>query len=248
MIDLRADFQERVAEVNAFIKLISAIEHSVQNGTPLLRSPAGDDVLVEPIQQKLLYAGVYLHLYNLVEATVSRCIAAVEEATSEALQWRASDLSAELRKEWVRSLIKPHEIHSAENRLTLAISLCEHLVHMLPINMKITQGGGGNWDDEAIFRFASRLGIRLELKSASEVKRPLRDDMGALQLIRHLRNKLAHGQISFAECGDGLSSAELIELKEKTVAYLSEVIDCFDGFISRHEFLLPTRRPAVSAG
>jgi hypothetical protein len=248
VIDLRADFTERVTEVEAFIDLVAAIERSVQNGIPLLSSPTGGATVVKPLQQRLLYAGVYLHLYNLIEATVSRCIAAVEEAASAAHQWRPGDLSTELRAEWVRSVARTHEILSTDLRLEAAIKLCDHLVDMLPVKMKIAQGGGGNWDDEEIFRFANRLGISLKLKSASAVKRPFREDKGALQLIKFLRNKLAHGEMSFAECGDGLSAAQLVDLKERTVNYLSEVIDCFEGFISRYEYLLPAKRPVEGAG
>lgn len=248
MIDLRADFQERVAEVEAFLDLVTAIEHSVQSGIPILGNPSGGTTIINPLQQRLLYAGVYLHLYNLVEATISRCIAAVEAAASSASRFQAGDLSAELREEWVRAMARTHEILSMEHRLEAALSLCNHLVDMLPVKIKIAQGAGGNWDDEEIFRFAKRLGIHLKLKTASAVKRPFRDDKGALQLIKHLRNKLAHGEMSFAECGEGLTAAQLIDLKDRTLNYLAEVIDCFEGFISRHEYLAPTKRPVASAG
>jgi hypothetical protein len=76
----------------------------------------------------------------------------------------------------------------------------------------------------------------------------MRDGMGALQVIKHLRNKLAHGQMSFADCGEGLLVSDLVLLKDRTVNFLSEVIGCFEGFINRHEFLLPAKRPAANAG
>jgi hypothetical protein len=247
VIDLRADFRERVEEVEAYLELVSGIEQSVQHGIPLLRVPTGSTTVVRPLQQKLLYAGVYLHLYNLVEATVSRCIAAVEEAASMGNR-QAGDLSLELRSEWVRSVARTHEFLNNENKLKSALKLCDHLVAMLPVKMTIDQGVGGNWDDEEIYRFAERLGVQLRLTTQADVKRPFRDGRGAMQVIKYLRNKLAHGEISFAECGDGLSAGQLEDLKKRTVAYLEEVIGCFEGFITRHEFLQPAKRPAAGGG
>jgi len=235
--ELRQDFRERVGEVEAFIHLVAGIENSVQNGIPLVGRRSGKPAVVEPLQQKLLYAGVYLHLYNLVEATVSRCIAAVESAASVAGKWRAGDLSGELRSEWVKSVARTHETLNTENRLQAAIEMCEHVIAMLPVDVRIVQGGGGNWDDDEIYRFARRLGVHIILKKAtySSIKRPFRDDKGPIGTIKSLRNKLAHGEMSFSECGEGLSADRLEELKELTVSYLWEVIECFEGFIERHD-------------
>ncbi len=146
-------------------------------------------------------------------------------------------------------MARTHEILNTEGRLEAALRMCDHLVEMLPVRMKIHQGGGGNWDDEEIFRFAERLGVRLKLnsKTVADVKRPLRENKGALQLIKHLRNKLAHGEMSFAECGEGLSASQLADLKDRTVRYLSEVLDCFEGFITRYEYLADSKRPPSGA-
>lgn len=245
MIDLKADFQERVAEVEAFLDLIRAIERSVQEGLPLIRSRSATEsaAAVSPLQQKLLYAGVYLHLYNLVEAMVSRCIAALEEAASTSSSIRAGDLSKQMRSEWVRAIGRTHETLSTDSRLSAALDLCEHVVSMLPLRMKIDPGGGGNWDDEEIFDFfGKRLGVRLALTTAGAVKRPYRNNRGALKTIRDLRNKLAHGEMSFAECGEGHTARQLDELKDVTVAYLAEVIDSFVAYVTAQEFLRPDKR------
>lgn len=246
MIDLRTDFQERVNEVDAYMKLVTAIEHAAQQGTPILRNRKGDVSTVEPLQQKIIYGGVYIYLYNLVEATVSRCIAAIENAASAASRWRADDLSTQLRSEWVRSVARTHEDLATENRFKAAIDMCEHLVAMLPVSIKIERGGGGNWDDIAIARVANRIGVQLQLNVATEsrIKRHVRDNKGPLALIKHLRNKLAHGEMSFSECGDGRTSTELEELVSLTKNYLEEVITSFETFIARYEFLQPARRPA----
>lgn len=250
MINVRADFQERVEEVEEFLGLVAAIEHSAQNGVPLVRAGASDEVTrVTPRQQKLLYAGVYLHLYNLVEATVCRCIAAIEEAASANSVWRAGDLSDEMRSEWVRTMAQTHKMLNDNHRLEAALKLCNHLIEMLPVEVTISQGAGGNWDDEQIFDFTKRLGLALKLtpKTQKDVKSSYRDNKGALATIKELRNKLAHGAMSFTECGEGHTAAQLTTLKDATVQYLSEVVGGFEAFIQRCEYLHPTKRPAQPA-
>ena len=91
-----------------------------------------------------------------------------------------------------------------------------------------------------------RLGCPLPVSASvySAVKRSFRDELGPLGVVRKLRNNLAHGSISFAQCAEDVTVSRLIELKETTVNYLREVVGCFDRFIESSEFLRPERRPA----
>jgi hypothetical protein len=250
VIDLHADFLERVKEVDAYLDLVTAIEHAVQSGAPMLRTRAGATMTISPTQQKILYAGVYLHLYNLVEATVSRCIVAVEEAASSGGARHVGDLSEKMRSEWVRTVAKTHRSMDSGSRLEAAVELCEHVMGLLPVQLTIDKDGGGNWDDVQIYKFAERIGVTLMLEVATQrrVKSPFRDNKGPLKAIKFHRNKLAHGEVSFSECGENHSASELLGLKDMTIAYLKEVIGCFDKFIQQHEFLHPDRRPSGCAG
>jgi hypothetical protein len=78
----------------------------------------------------------------------------------------------------------------------------------------------------------------------SAVKRRFQDDLGPLALVKQLRNRLAHGSISFAQCAENVTVARLVELKDKTVDYLREVVGCFNAYLDTFEYLLPERRPA----
>jgi hypothetical protein len=238
-------FQERRAEVEAYLELLSAIEAQAKNGPPRLQG-AKQPITAE--QLRILYSTVYLQLYNLVEATMSLCIQAVSDAAKESGRWKPSDLSDSLRREWVRGIARTHESLSPQHRLDSAVRLCDHLVSALPIAaFDIDKGGGGNWDDSAIEQLISkRLGFRLTVSPPvySAIKRPFRDDLGPLALVKDLRNRLAHGSISFAQCAENETVAGLIALKDKTVDYLGEVVDCFNACIERCEYLLPERRPA----
>lgn len=66
--------------------------------------------------------------------------------------------------------------------------------------------------------------------------------------MKLLRNRLAHGALSFSECGDGVTVADLRELKERVECYLREVVKAFKSFIEEYRFVVPERRPAGDGG
>lgn len=235
---------ERLEEVEAYLAFLVTMEERAQHGPPRL------DGAHEPIstrQQRILYASVFLQLYNLVEATMARCVEAVAQAASESNRWYPADLSDSLRREWVRNVARTHENLTSEHRLNSALELCNHLVELLPLRVfSIEKGGGGNWDDLSIEAITERIGCPLVVSAPvySAVKRPFRDELGPLGVVKKLRNNLAHGSISFAQCAEDVTVARLVELKEATVNYLREVVGCFDRYLDGSEFLRPERRPA----
>jgi hypothetical protein len=240
-------FNERLEEVRAYLKFLEAMEAQAQHGPPRFHDSLDP---VTPQQQKLLYASVYLHLYSLVEATMTLCVESVSKATEMNANWRPEDLSDALRREWVRSSARTHIDLNYENRLEAVIGVVTHLMDEMPVtSFSIERGGGGNWDDQAIEKMTSRLGCKLQIKRSvqSKVKRPVKDDLGALALVKKMRNGLAHGDISFADSADQVSAAELASLAQNVIAYLQEVVNRFKGFIDQYEFLVPERRPTAAA-
>lgn len=244
MSALTTGFQERLAEVEAYLDFLSTLEAQAQNGRPRLK---GAEHPISPQQQRILYSSVYLQLYSLVESTMAKCVEAVADAAKESNRWKPGDLSQSLRREWVRVTARTHEDLTPDHRLESALRLCDHLVDALPVSdFVIEKGGGGNWDDQTIEAISKRLGFRLVVSEAvyKAVKRRFQDDLGPLALVRQLRNRLAHGSISFAQCAEDVTVAQLVELKEKTANYLGEVIGCFNAYVSNFEYLLVERRPA----
>lgn len=247
MSELREAFEERSGEVRTYMEFLSHLEEESRSGSPRFSSSTAT---ISPDQQKLLYASVYLQLYNLVEATVTLCVQSVVDAACDP-QWRPGDLSAVIRREWIRNTARTHVDLNYKNRLEAAVKLVDLVLAADPIQdgFEIERGGGGNWDDEQIEKMSERLGSKLKVSRAVRrlVKRKVRDDYGPLKLVRSMRNELAHGQISFTESASETTVSDLSQLTEAVLRYLSEVVDHFDGFISRYEYLEPTSRPVVAA-
>jgi hypothetical protein len=230
MNDLTQSFEERLQEIETYLDLLTSLEQQVQQGLPQF---GAHGQIITPQQQRILYSSVYLQLYNLVESTISRCIDTISNIIV-VLGMRPDDLSVELRKQWVRFVSRTHTDLNYEKRLEYTIILCEHLIQGLPIaEFMVEKGGGGNWDDEQIYELSKRLGFQLELSAEAKraVKQKLKNNMGTLALIKDYRNKLSHGNISFAECGENTTVADLRQITARVTLYMREVLDCFNLFI-----------------
>ena len=246
--ELLTFFEERFAEIESYLTFLQEIEDAARSGPPRIQ---GASTRITASQQKILYSSVYLQLYNLVEATVSRCIKAVTDAATSGLsRYKAADLNASLRQEWVRVAARTHVALTPENRLKSAVAMCEHLIGQLPVSeLEIEIGGGGNWDDESIEKISARVGCDLSITETTRraVKQRERDDLGAMKLVKNRRNNLAHGSISFVECAEGVLVEELRRIAGATGAYLREAISCYMSYIELFNFLEPQRRPAGAA-
>ncbi len=244
MDSLTVLFDERLQEIDAYLDLLDALEQLVRKGPPKI-----GDVPITAQQQKILYSSVYLQLYNLVEATVTWCMDAVAAASANGGHWQPRDLSDELRREWVRTIARTHVEMSKDNRWRTAIEFCERLLLGWPVAAwAIEKGGGGNWDDNEIEEISERLGceLRISAEVRTGIKRIIREDKGALALVKFLRNNLAHGRISFADCGDGVTVSDLRDIRQRAADYLREVVKAFRDYIDGHMFLAPSRRPGAT--
>ena len=146
----------------------------------------------------------------------------------------------------MRLTARTHLPLNEDNRLTHAVNALERVIRGDPVLWPSDADRKGNWDDDEIDALSTKLGCALHLSPDvyEGVKRPIRDDKGPLRLIRDLRNRLAHGSLSFEECGTGVTVSDLREIKDRTVGYLREVVAAYGTHVDEYRFLIPTKRPA----
>lgn len=241
--DLRAFYAERVEEIDEYLRLLHAIEVEASTGVPRLEK---SQARISVTQQRILSSSLYLQLYNLTEAIVTRCLSFLEDSF-KVESWKPSDLDPKLRREWVRYIARTHDDLAPDRRLASAMEMCDHLVGQLPLgDLKISAGGGGNWDDEEVYRLSERVGCNLVIQKSTTaaVKRPLRDGLGAMKLVKNRRNGLAHGSISFKDCADQVTADELEQVAVAIKSYLQELLDSFIAFANGRVFLLRSSRPS----
>jgi MAE_28990/MAE_18760-like HEPN len=235
---LLESFNERAQEIDEYFGLLLTIESAGRAGMPRIGASGPS---ISATQQKMLRASVYVQLYNLVEATVCACLDAIAHALSSP-STSVHELTLSLRREWVRHHARSHKELSDDNRLNAMVDMVERLLVRDQLTaFVIERGGGGNWDDHEIENLMKkRLGVPLDFSPTvrANVKRRVRDDLGALELVKSLRNSLAHGSISFSECGESTTAGELQIMAEHIYAYLREMLAQCSSFIDRREYLL----------
>lgn len=230
-------FRGRCADIIRHLDLIRSAEIGLlrwEGAGAIVRHLSAQD-------QHVLKAGVFLHLYNLVEATLTSLLDAVVDAAALDNAPYA-DLTPEWRGLWRRTAA---QIDGESPGLGVVLSslerLCDSLLSGETVRVDPTFNGG-NLDSRSIKENLARFGVRLELSDSlrQRVERRVVDDMGVLHLIKVKRNGLAHGELSFRECGQSVAVADLRSWAATTMLYLRAVISQTDAFVVRRGFrILP---------
>jgi len=210
--------EERLREVASYLEFLRSIERATMSGPPRIVGSV-DTITAE--QQRILYSSVFLQLYSVVEATITRCLDFVTVATFDSRKPKPGELNARLRRVWVQEVARTHIDLTPMHRLDSALVLCDHLVGQLPVpSFKISKGAG-NWDDSEIEAITKRLGCTLAVPHEAF----------------RLRNQLAHGEISFAQCSEGVTVEELERLTNLTSDYLKGVAASFEIYVASEGFM-----------
>ncbi len=230
-------FQERVDDIETYFELVCNIELAIGLGEAVF-NVNGNPYRIKPEQQKIMYSGIYLHLYNLVESTVSMLIKAVERHAERGINGQLTLLTTNMKKLYVKSVAMPHEQMNNDTRLEKALELFDQVIKIKPFELKIPPGGGGNWDVSEIEKLSKNIGINIRLPKGinQKVRKIFRDDKRPIRLIKEIRNKLAHGSLSFTECGNNHVASDFRKLIDIVKEYLTHVIQAYGNFINEHGY------------
>lgn len=236
--ELRILFQERRQEVDHYLGLLEIVENATK--------PFGNRTVpnVDQDHLKILRSHMYLHLYNLVEATMSWCLAAAAEAPRKRKSWRPRHLIPEMLSELVK-----YSIGGSTNHDKIAVNattLTQKVINGEPMQMFdfVIQKRAGNWNQTRIRNTASALGVHISL---SPTTRKNMFSSNYVDRIWKRRNELAHGDLSFAQAGADTSLTDLKDFCHWTATYLSEILESYCRYVDYHEFLLVRYRPKRSS-
>lgn len=230
---VRTTFEDRVSDIEEYFSFVESVEASVSNGYGSFKVSESKQHNITPEQQKILYSNMYLKLYNLIESTVSMLIDAVERHAREDIEDDLSLLSDSMKGLYVKSMLSVHESLTPENRADRAMKLINQVLKVEPLEIKIPPGNSGNWDSDQIRKLCKRLGFKLEIPSVlnTKINKKFKNDCKPIWWIKETRNKLAHGSISFSECGENHVASDLRMLIDIVVEYFEFLIKSFDNFI-----------------
>ena len=233
MEQVKQNFRERCREIERYLKTLRFIE---ERGSEIISRNQKFKYKIDLTTQHVLKASVFLHLYNLIESTITSCLARVAERINE-LSLTYLDLTKEWQSAWLREQGKTNAALNPEKRLNLMLDVCEDVAKKVSIDFRPSLASG-NLDDDRIEKIAKRHGV--EIKLSSTIMKPVKvavvNDDGPLRVIRKRRNLLAHGFSSFSDCGKSVSVNDLRRWRITVIRYLCGVIRCFDNYLKSHSF------------
>lgn len=234
MRDFSVVLNDRKAEVRSHLTFIQRLESAAtgrSNGAGIGPSDS------EPIN--ILKSGLLVHLYNVIEAVMTKILEEVEiEARAHTpVNWRDG-----LIREWARgrvNLTREMTVQQAENRVETLVREAISRDNLGTIRIKRKPG---NWSDVEIAQVAEKLECALNVPAQVYDRACIsvfENDLSPMKYLRHKRNFLAHGNDSFVEAARHLSVERLSELFEATADYMGHVSTAFSEYLDNASFLQP---------
>lgn len=234
MTELRTSLDERREEFDTHYALAVALENRIF---------AGDEVSIGETKLSsrhllTMKSGLIIHLYNIVEATMSRTIKLVGDAVGAVPPQRWSENAL---REWLREYAVARMDGSEDMRLKTVHSLSLRLLGETPLGPQQLKKPSGTWTDKRIAIFAKRLDIKLRLSQEMWHRiapRPVFRDMSPLEFLADLRNAVAHGRRSFEEGAKDLTLAQIRELADTTMDYLALTAAAFQDYVDQNRYMV----------
>ncbi|WP_158467780.1 MAE_28990/MAE_18760 family HEPN-like nuclease [Pseudomonas putida] len=238
VVELYDLFRQRSAEVSRYICFIENIANNRSvslageiNGevTPIAGSELSRELT------KTLRANTYLLLYNLVEATMTNAIDAIHKAVD------GDNLGFDQLSGSLQNIALSHFKRAIKDNHNSALSERVH-----PIEIAITRLGydrekifSGNVDCSEIRTTAKKYGFQTADPNLNGRKTLLQ-----LRDIKDKRNALAHGRLSFEQCGQDTSPEYLSKVHYQTTVYLRSILWSISSYLREKKYAAPTSIPA----
>ena len=229
MLSVKATFEEKVLEIDGYFAFLKYITHERSElHCPSRRSWKKLDINED--LKKVLKANAFLILYNLAESTVRAGVNEICDAVrSDDLAY--VNLAEDLRKVWIHQRFREVGLTAHPDRYRdVAKDLVDEavknsLVQLDAASLPIS----GNVDAEQIRQLADKIGF------SSKFHRSARGGE-KLGTVRKERNKLAHGVVSFSECGRDYTFEDLHEIKRETVISLRSLVLNISRYVVKRKY------------
>lgn len=215
------EFNERVKEVYLYFSFIKdVIEKDArlqfkENGKVKTKQVKGDLI-------KMLKANFFLILYNLIESSFKKSLEVLcNEISTDTVEF--NKIIPEIKKIWIKehyknfSKINPNDNPNSRTKpVDYFLDVIEKIAFDI-VTIEPSKGNlAGNIGAKEIVETFLLYGISTKpIESKKKNK---------LHLIKNRRNQLAHGHVSFANCGREFTIQELEEIKTQTVVFMRFIL------------------------
>jgi hypothetical protein len=226
MTTVISDFEKRVLEIDTYFSYIENIE--VKGAQLFFPNNLTHKYQIHKLElMKILKANIFLMLYNLAEASIKQSIAEIyDRISSENLKY--CDVIDEVKSIWLNETQRNFTNTSTENILKIVNNIADEIIQIKFDSERIISG---NIDGRKIKEFSIKYGFPSKVHfRANEGKN--------LHLVKIQRNNLAHGVISFAECGRNYSIGDLKTIKHEVIIYLRRILKNIELFLQNRGYAI----------
>ena len=232
MKSTRSTYNERIAEIDFYYDALMQLDTEIAEVAGTLneqKTKYKDDIFL-----RISKANALLMIYNLVESTVLNGMEEIYDkvkdngATFSTVRREIQDIWFSYKFGQVYRQPEAHYISYRSKALEIVNSI------MLGEPIELSRDAlliGGNLDADRIFKVCNSHGIKYKPDKACKGGERLED-------VRIKRNGLAHGNLSFAECGREYSLSDLIEIQNQTYIFLSGLLDEMEKYYENESYLL----------
>jgi len=225
MNTIKIELNDRKQEIEAYFLLLNKLESGdyliYESGNPI-----GSMTTTRTTQK----ASAILLLYNLVESIVTKCLERIHDyIISSNISY--CDLNDDIRK---LMLIYYGTVSDKKNNISEIAPYLHEAIHLITNQKQFSLSYkemekyyalySGNLDSKKISEIFRKYGIIFEEKCSE------------LQTIKDNRNRLAHGEVSFEECGRSLTIQQLNVQKDRCIDYLTKLIDELEDYLQNRKF------------
>lgn len=218
-----AHYIRRKENVEEYFRLLCfLLSFETHRNISIQNIDTGKSLIITQEMQCVAKAQSLILLYNLVESTVCDCLNAIYDAIQdECLIF--GNVSDDIKNMWRNYLKKknlPEKSKNDNDIINMAIRF-----DSLAINIS------GSLDFRKIQEVFSKHGCLLDNSSRDTIAQ-------SFLVVKNKRNLLAHGNISFSECGAHYLLSDLQKYKEHIVDYMQDVVNKTCDYIANKAYKL----------
>lgn len=227
----------RKSELEAHLDLLRMLEAKLMSGD---KDEGGLNVDVRHV--RTVKSGLIIHLYNIIEATMTAVVTEVGEVFGEL---RPAEWNENILREWLRGIHDETGQIGFDKLLEQLVTTSNTLLKGAPLGALAIKKPGGSWRSKNIRSFMNRLSVDMlapeELRQRAYGVEIARNDLlegrGPLDFIAIRRNDIAHGVKTFEEGGQDLTMEKLSDYGAIVCDYLESIIESFEEFFDGRSFV-----------
>lgn len=221
------NFDERVSEVESYIGLLQLIDKPGAKVHAEGKRPKQIDTAT----LKTMKASCFLMLYNLVESSIRSSMEKLYEEMNSAKK-TLPEFDSFVKEVWIKQKFRDLDPFSSNQTSyrNLIRAMVEEVLSASCVSLNVDKLHiSGNLDAREIRNLFTLHNIptRTHYRALGG---------GELKTVKDQRNLLAHGAVSFSDCGQQYSVESIIAIKKQTVVFLRSALRNVKSYIENTSY------------